>query len=395
MSLLKFRSRFVSPRLKYVDLPVEIRRQNLSLVARTLLSRTIELDPGRYHVTATLPSGEQLYQAVEVGATEITVTLSPYPDEHTGPELPEASIFLRKRRRSKAVTHWAQSPSPLIDGTGRLRTRSKLRRFEGNVLRGPIEAVEFTAPANPYASQVVQLVQPPLSPLNVRLPTSPDSSAEVSLEKDNLGILDLDVRLGSPDADVLLKYLDYGELQLAATTAMSPCLQAERLLGDKERDPIAAATGAYALLRVGDLERLHDWTRNLMNWFEWLPDGLVIYAEHLARLGEHQASCRLLLDLPQRGLPIFTDGFSFAIDRLRLYTQSVSLPREDRTEAAAVLDRLQPFAAHADFEAPFVTFTGLDPMRPSATPFLGDLDDIEGTEIYADVGSLQRESNSQ
>jgi hypothetical protein len=35
-------------------------------------------------------------------------------------------------------------------------------------------------------------------------------------------------------------------------------------------DPIAAAVGAYALLRFAELDRLHDWTANLYDRFPYL-----------------------------------------------------------------------------------------------------------------------------
>ena len=56
---------------------------------------------------------------------------------------------------------------------------------------------------------------------------------------------------------------------------------AEGLLRDKLRDPMAATLAGYLLLRAGEFSRLHDWTANLANWFGWLPDGPVIRAWHL------------------------------------------------------------------------------------------------------------------
>ena len=47
--------------------------------------------------------------------------------------------------------------------------------------------------------------------------------------------------------------------------------------------PLAAAVASTVLLRCGALDYLHDWPRNLANWFEWLPDGPVLWAETLLR----------------------------------------------------------------------------------------------------------------
>lgn len=57
----------------------------------------------------------------------------------------------------------------------------------------------------------------------------------------------------------------------------------ENALADKLRSPVAAAIGATVLIRSGALEQLHDWPRNLANWFPWLADGAVLWAETLLR----------------------------------------------------------------------------------------------------------------
>ena len=39
------------------------------------------------------------------------------------------------------------------------------------------------------------------------------------------------------------------------------------------------------LLRLGELDRLHDWTHNLAELVPVAPDGLAPWGEHQARLG--------------------------------------------------------------------------------------------------------------
>lgn len=95
------------------------------------------------------------------------------------------------------------------------------------------------------------------------------------------------VELRHPEADLLLDYLQLGLFDDARIVAGSVDRQAEELLRQKAGDPVAAAAGAYALLYLGELDRLHDWTMNLADWFPWLPDGTVIAAEHRAREGDH------------------------------------------------------------------------------------------------------------
>ena len=64
--------------------------------------------------------------------------------------------------------------------------------------------------------------------------------------------------------------------------------------------------------------------RNLYTEFPWLPDGAAIEGECLAREGNHQDSLKAFLAVAERGLPLFTDGLSYTIDRLQLYVRNQS-----------------------------------------------------------------------
>jgi hypothetical protein len=57
----------------------------------------------------------------------------------------------------------------------------------------------------------------------------------------------------------------------------------EQTLSDKRRSPLAAAIATTVLLRCNALDYLHDWPRNLADWFPWLPDGAILWAETLVR----------------------------------------------------------------------------------------------------------------
>ena len=51
----------------------------------------------------------------------------------------------------------------------------------------------------------------------------------------------------------------------------------------KSKSPIAAALAVNFLLRSNGIDYLEHWPRNLANWFDWLPDGPVLWAEILLR----------------------------------------------------------------------------------------------------------------
>jgi hypothetical protein len=73
--------------------------------------------------------------------------------------------------------------------------------------------------------------------------------------------------------------LDLGHAGIAARELA----KVERALQEKTNSPVAAAIAATVLIRCGALNQLHDWPRNLANWFEWLPDGAALWAETLLR----------------------------------------------------------------------------------------------------------------
>jgi hypothetical protein len=201
------------------------------------------------------------------------------------------------------------------------------------------------------------------------------------------GSLDLEVRLWDSPADTLLAYAERSRFAEAAEVMRAAELSEELLL-HKRRHPVAAAVGALWLLRLGELERLHDWTRNLCNWFPLLPDGLVIRAEHLSRMGQREEALELLLGLPSRGLPVLADSFSYAEQRL-----AEAVAEADRQEAPgsaaarALLRRLRKYVPFVDFQRSFLTFTGANPGAPGQEPLTEpEFADMAQEPIAAGVG---------
>jgi hypothetical protein len=200
-----------------------------------------------------------------------------------------------------------------------------------------------------------------------RLVRSAGAGTVSAAESDPLAI---DIRLENKNADLLLRYLGNNLMQEVMQSAGSVGILAQDLLGSKFESPIGAAVGAYALLRFGQLDRLHDWTQNLYNSFEWLPDGVVILAEHLARIGKHQEALATLIRLSDRGLPFFLTGLTYAVNRLRQYQGAVH-NRKLAGDASAI-DKLSlalgRYSGLVDVTRPILTFMGRDPLNPSRKP---------------------------
>ncbi len=401
MSQLSFRTDFHSYELQQLQLPVEVRKPNMALVTRTLSTETVEVPPGTYHSVATLPAGVELYEQAEVVADKATVVvLRPDP----GDVSPSESLEVQRYFVGTPVGSTLPMPAALgLESLGPSEDTATLRVLAGNLLAGAGLVGQLTTddPAALLAPQpppelgiarfvcwsgtgrYVQLLQRGQPPLNLALPISPDVGCTLDIVRQPIGSLAPELHLPNVGADSTLRYYERGLLDQVRTAIGA--ISFERLLQQKMADPIAAAVGAYMLLRLGELERLHDWTRNLANWFPWLPDGLAIWGEHQARLGRHAEALTSFLQLPDRGLPIFSDGLSYAVDRLRLYSRFpiAGQPPESAGRAQELLARLQQFADSVDFRKPILTFTGLDPSQPDdelldpAAAASGDLDGID------------------
>ena len=171
----------------------------------------------------------------------------------------------------------------------------------------------------------------------------------------------VDIHLQDSEADLLLYGLGRGYLQEAAQALRSEQITAEKLLQEKGWHPFGAAVGAYSLLQFGELDRLHNWTENLMKWFPWFPDGLAIHGEHLARVGKHQEALQAFADLPLRGIPQFSLGLSYAVNRLKLYTRTTAPDFDPNVldKASTALRYLEEVGNYTDFREPVLTTEGI------------------------------------
>jgi hypothetical protein len=256
-----------------------------------------------------------------------------------------------------------------------------LRRISGNPFADGLEIedetdLEPTEGETTYAVPgpgvaLAQILQEGFAPITISTPaTAGPSTTKLTWVRHPAGNWSLDVHLGNAVANLLVHYRAQGFAQQAAETLESPNLDAEELLKGKMADPIGAAVGAYALLRFADLDRLHDWTANLHEWFPDFADAAAIRGEHLARRGEHEQALEIFLTLADRGLPAFLDGFSYALDRLRVYLESGKFSGAAKERCDDVLGVLKRLAPVVDFGKPLLTFTAdpIELLRPSGGP---------------------------
>jgi molecular chaperone DnaK len=439
MSRLSFTLNLPTEKLKSLDLSVEIRKPNMALVKRTLASKSVEVEPGNYYITATLPAGQEISNTVKVGeGLDVNVVLTLEPDDDLTHEWSEAWPYLSARgdiptlSKQRNVFLLSDLSFPIesepldsphekailtnleVEAASRPRgsvarsrvsferkfvrrgVEARLLKFFGNMLEENFttadqwettesesnDLIQLTVEGD-NRGQLAQLLQPNEPAVNITLPAWAGESCELALTRLPNGRFAMEAHLTHPTANLLMRYLEQGLWQHAADVVESAALSAQDLLYQKRRYPIAAAIGAYALLRFGELERLHDWTNNLKNWFKWLPDGICIRGEHLALLGQHEEALEVFCELPERGLPYFSDGLSYAVNRLRLYTSLDEKPfKADKLElAVSILKRLETFVPFVNFRRPVLTYTGVNPSKPDAVPVQGELATYGGLDL--------------
>jgi hypothetical protein len=131
--------------------------------------------------------------------------------------------------------------------------------------------------------------------------------------------LDITVSTSNWKAEAMLALLTSGDMS-KAKSLMNPS-EAEQLLSDKMIDPAGAAIGGYFLLKTDELPRLHDWARNLSNWFPWLPDGAVIYGWQLICEKDKLTNAipmirQQFIEAVKRGIPVYSVGLRKLVEGL-------------------------------------------------------------------------------
>jgi hypothetical protein len=366
--------------------------KTLELVTTTPTDQEVQVPAGQYLLSSTLPSGERSLGVAEVSPGELEhVELAPETAPAAGeaaPETPPAPEL--------------ESLGPTTDGgeTGAdaVEAPAKLEPFFLRYLAVSGDSVEPLDVATEVASGCeggatvdlvvrvpgsagvvfVQLAAQGEVPLSVALPangmTGSQSCRVTVATKPLFAVVSLPE---SPLVDAVARYIHSGNLQEAANVAA----EAEELLRRKMADPFGAALGGYALLRLHELTRLHDWPHNLAAAFPWLADGPIIAAEAAALAGDHSVAVGLFCEAGRRGLPVFADGFSMLASRLREYDQPEKPPGitpELAADVARLAKRLVPLAPLIDFSRISLAIRGgrlddpLGSQKPIAKPARAD-----------------------
>ncbi|MER8583171.1 hypothetical protein NKG95_31530 [Mesorhizobium sp. M1423] len=360
------------------DARVSILDQDLAIVGETTLSQPaggIDLAPGVYAARALLPDGTFLE----------TVFQMPASGENAEVVLSQARVgSLRVTEADDSVSARAVSSRFKADANvlGSMGLESVMESAPGEL---SLISIDFDGQTLAERQKLVPdlsgwvTIPGSLGPGFVRVndddarysyvaaPVSASEMAQISFSSAAPG--NFAVKLQDPDADLFIRYLEGRQLEQLSLIS-DYWRRARDLLSDKHEFPIAATVGAYIMMLVGPPDGresestsggnwLDRWTETLCRDTPWLADGLCIRAEVLARRGDHRGALDLLYELPLRGLPMFTPGLRFALDRLSGYRNAAAGRHFDRAESekiGAVLDRLYRTASNANFDRPVLNF---------------------------------------
>ena len=365
---------------------------------------TFDVPAGRYTVEASLPSGQILTEDVEVSdgaAADLDLDLreSPY-ESHTLQyivgNIEPAEVYHNRETYpvprslgSRSFASMAGSNSPANVSA---LWRDKGRPLSIAELVGLRELVPSAAAARVTELLGASVRPSPLSAFYPRLPSpiyrfneytvqeypsqhyqylTVEAMGDVYLVtvpwpwRDGYGrnaAVDVMVNLrqsptGSPISVVVndpgmgsgLGYLSAGSLTKAAVLFRD----AERMLYEKIKNPVAAAAGAYVLIGTDasmDQQEWDRWLGNLRNWFPEVSDGAVLWGArrlHTAQEQSHVDQAReALLEGFRRGLPVFTLGLTWLIEGLSAFPED--------PECAAALRQVRQLCLHVDMREPFV-----------------------------------------
>jgi hypothetical protein len=201
---------------------------------------------------------------------------------------------------------------------------------------------------------------------------SPDYVIELDLDySDSDGgprpISRVDVSMAGRNSPQMIASRLWEEYQMVNVVEAADAINSlEWLLAYKKISPLAANVGGLILLRARRWDKLHNWLRNVANWFPYLPDGAVLWVEQLLRqskknLNNSTADDSFMRDVPgrwegqpkrvvdylasllTRGLPTTGEALGYAARQVDMFLNYGDLNARDR----ASLERVQQMIREA------------------------------------------------
>jgi len=355
--------------------------------------QSVDLAPGDYLVEAYLPNGEVVTQAVAVGRENVAIALrgSYSPHEwlswqHFSGYMP--SLRQRKsnfttlpihlemvatnvslagplldvwRGKSPAELPWQRPPNtpPRTDGRQQPEFDPDLSVTEYLYDSGQWKEGERCYGLVHHLSARVPILM--VMPMPWRQ-TAAGGSAEVDvLLEPKPDDREWPVRVSVVVRDNIMSsvfgYLSSGDLPAAGRVTDT----AVNYLFEKVDNPIAAAGGAYVLVRLpaGETKVRPDWVpwlRNLRNWFPWLPDGSILdgwaHLQGIGRTPNVNKATAAFIEAVDRGLPFYSSGVKLLYEGLTRIDATLR-DRQRPKRFAFAFDFARQLALRVDVSQPF------------------------------------------
>ncbi|HTY31273.1 MAG TPA: hypothetical protein VMD50_07640 [Mycobacterium sp.] len=362
----------------------------------------VDLDPGRYLVEASLPSGDLVSDEVEIAdnkdsTLELRADESPHEwlswqqfmgnveriEQYSPTEGPFAWL--------EPDVHWVADPAPPLRGDEPLggeyawRLLPLLSGLHGEAvqqlsIQPPLSMIPFQSDGQATLYQATgdgpwhlwQLPTSPGGPPTPRRYLIVEVAGAIHLVCIPVPWTDLTTRNQVPVQILVRKRTAAEDPAITVTirdrligSALGYMTQgalptAERLfdparvmLFEKLSNPLGAAGGGYVLLgteRSSEKKEWHLWIHNLMKWFEWLPDGAIQHGwlklRHRETSKDLDEARDALFTAYRRGLPFYSVGLQWLIDGLTLFAP------HDR-DAATMLENVHRVAWRTNLQEPF------------------------------------------
>lgn len=165
----------------------------------------------------------------------------------------------------------------------------------------------------------------------------------------------------------------FADLGSAAQSIEHEFQALQQVLAEKRQAPVAAAYATNLLLRANAIAYLEDWPRNLSDWFPWLADGPVLWAETLLRrrrydvidLGDAftREALTYYLKLADRGVPLLSNSLALAIHHAEIwrpFVESNELSPWEQSDLRASLEFVDRAARYAISGLGFTRFVSTE-----------------------------------
>jgi RNA polymerase sigma factor (sigma-70 family) len=352
-----------------------------SVVSRTIDANSpnlVPIEPGKYLVQTTLPSGKVLQRNVDVpeGDRILDVVFD-------GPVAPSEALSWQHYLGDLASAPLPLPPEALDNVWVRVWSfgegKWKNEGWPGGKFRTTDVAIvaRLDVPTNRVC--FLQIGGDHVAWRFVGLPPSPEE-VEIAIgsttrDRALTGGLTVRVTTGDGMLDALMSYETAGAANSASILWHDFSNLAIDYADKKIADGNGAAVAFYYLAGAQRLGDYFDWTTNFARSYPWLPDARVIHAMGLLLRGDRGRAKEELYEAANSGVPVYARGLRFLYGQLTAWRDD---PKEPTTPLVDVaVNTISRIASSADWEERRTTFYGATPG--SALPEL-----IHGTPPTSD-----------